>query len=161
MIDNPIDILVIEDDELVARTIAAVRKVLRDAKTDKREVHGVVMVGGVVGKVAESKNPNFQAGDYVEGYFGWQEYAVTNGEGVRKLDPALAPISTALGLLGMPGMTAYFGFLELCQPKAGDTTVVSGAAGAVGWSAARVESLSIICTTGSTPPTKTPPIPTT
>jgi leukotriene B4 12-hydroxydehydrogenase/15-oxo-prostaglandin 13-reductase len=106
---------------------------MNDAKSYAEPVKiGGVMVGGVVGKVVESKHPNFLTGDYVEGYFGWQEYAVTNGDGVRKLDPSLAPISTALSVLGMPGMTAYFGFLELCQPKAGETVVVSGAAGAVG-----------------------------
>src|SRR5947209_9722128 len=93
---------------------------------------GEVMVGGVVGKVIESKHPNFKAGDFIESRFGWQEYAVSTGSEVRKVDPTLAPISTALGILGMPGMTAYFGFLDLCQPKEGETVVVSGAAGAVG-----------------------------
>src|SRR5512138_734575 len=93
---------------------------------------GEVMVGGAVGKVLESKNANFQPGDIVEHHFGWQEYAVSDGKAVRKVDPALAPITTALGILGMPGMTAYFGFLDICQPKAGETVVVSGAAGAVG-----------------------------
>ena len=72
------------------------------------------------------------AGDFVEGLFGWQEYAVSNGKGVRKLDPALAPVSTALGVLGMPGLTAYFGLLDIGKPRAGETVVVSGAAGAVG-----------------------------
>ena len=71
---------------------------------------GQVMVGGTVGQVVQSKNPKFQAGEIFEGYWGWQEYAVSNGEKLRKLDPGLAPISTALGVLGMPGMTAYFGF---------------------------------------------------
>lgn len=93
---------------------------------------GQVMVGGTVGKVVASKNPEFQAGDIVEGYWGWQEFAVSDGQGLRKLDPSLAPVSTALGVLGMPGMTAYFGFLEICKPRPGETVVVSGAAGAVG-----------------------------
>jgi NADPH-dependent curcumin reductase CurA len=93
---------------------------------------GEVMVGGVVGQVAQSSHPAFPEGTYVEGALGWQEYAITNGKGLRKLDPALAPLSTALGILGMPGLTAYFGLLDVCQPQAGETVLVSGAAGAVG-----------------------------
>jgi NADPH:quinone reductase len=93
---------------------------------------GGVMGGGVVGRVAQSKNPAFKEGDIVEGMFGWQDYAVSDGQGVRKIDPAIAPISTALGVLGMPGLTAYFGLLEIGNPQSGETVVVSGAAGAVG-----------------------------
>jgi NADPH-dependent curcumin reductase CurA len=93
---------------------------------------GEVMTGGVVGRVMESRHPRFAEGDIVMGYFGWQEYAVSNGEGVTKVDPALAPISTALGVLGMPGLTAYFGLLEIGKANPGETVVVSGAAGAVG-----------------------------
>ncbi len=106
---------------------------MNDAKSYAPAVQlGEVMVGGVVGKVIDSKNSRFQAGDIVEHPFGWQEYGVSDGKVVRKVDPTLAPISTALGILGMPGMTAYFGFLDICQPQAGETVVVSGAAGAVG-----------------------------
>jgi leukotriene B4 12-hydroxydehydrogenase/15-oxo-prostaglandin 13-reductase len=93
---------------------------------------GEVMGGGAVGRVVESNNPAFNEGDIVEGMFGWQDYAVSNGQGVRKIDPTLAPISTALGILGVPGLTAYFGLLEIGNPKPGETVVVSGAAGAVG-----------------------------
>jgi len=93
---------------------------------------GDVMVGGTVGQVIESHQPGFAAGDFVVGAWGWQEYAAVNLATVRKLDPSQAPVSTALGVLGMPGMTAYFGFLEICRPKPGETVVVSGAAGAVG-----------------------------
>jgi NADPH-dependent curcumin reductase CurA len=93
---------------------------------------GQVMVGGTVGEVLQSKNPKFNAGEIYEGYWGWQEYAVSSGEKLRKLDPSLAPISTALGVLGMPGITAYFGLLDICAPRPGETVVVSGAAGAVG-----------------------------
>ncbi len=93
---------------------------------------GQVMVGGGVAKVIESKNPGFAAGDIVDIYMGWQQYAVSDGRGLRKLDPSIAPVSTALGVLGMPGMTAYFGLLDVCEPKAGETVLVSGAAGAVG-----------------------------
>ena len=93
---------------------------------------GQVMVGGTVSQVIESKNPAFAKGDFVVGYDGWQAYAVSKGAGVRKLDPAQAPISTALGVLGMPGMTAYVGLLDIGQPKPGETVVVSAASGAVG-----------------------------
>ncbi len=93
---------------------------------------GGVMVGGVVGQVVESRHSRFAAGEIVEGYFGWQQYALSDGAGVRKVDPSLAPISTALGVLGMPGLTAYFGLLEIGKPQPGETVVVSGAAGAVG-----------------------------
>src|SRR5579883_2516205 len=93
---------------------------------------GDVMQGGTVGQVMESKAAGFAPGDYVTGFWGWQEYATADAKTLQKLDPKLAPISTALGVLGMPGMTAYFGFLEICQPKPGETVVVSGAAGAVG-----------------------------
>jgi NADPH:quinone reductase len=93
---------------------------------------GGMMVGGGVARVIESKNPGFAAGDVVDLYMGWQEFAVSNGRGARKLDPSIAPVSTALGVLGMTGMTAYFGLLDVCDPKPGETVVVSGAAGAVG-----------------------------
>jgi len=93
---------------------------------------GQLMVGGTVGEVVQSRNSDFQLGDIVSGYWGWQEYALSGGEGLQKLDASVAPPSTALGVLGMPGMTAYFGFLEICKPKPGETVVVSGAAGAVG-----------------------------
>ena len=93
---------------------------------------GEVMRAGGIGTVIASKNAAFAVGDTVACSPGTQEYCVSDGQGLQKLDPAMAPLSTALGILGMPGMTAYFGFLDLCQPKAGETVVVSGAAGAVG-----------------------------
>ena len=93
---------------------------------------GDVMQGGTVGQVVQSKSADLAPGDFVLGQWGWQEYAAADAKGVRKLDPKLAPVSTALGVLGMPGMTAYFGFLDICEPKAGETVLVSGAAGAVG-----------------------------
>ncbi len=93
---------------------------------------GDVLGGGGVGRVLSSNSPKFAVGDHVEGMLGWQQVAVVPDKGLRKLDPAPAPLSLALGPLGMPGLTAYFGFLEICAPKAGETVVVSGAAGAVG-----------------------------
>jgi len=106
---------------------------MNDAKSYSPPVQiGEVMGAGAVGEVAASKNARFQVGDAVEGFFGWQQYAISDGEGVRKLDPLLAPVPTALSVLGMPGLTAYFGFLEIGKPRSGETVVVSGAAGAVG-----------------------------
>lgn len=106
---------------------------MNDAKSYAKPVElGEVMVGGTVGKVIESRHLGYQAGDYVEGRLGWQEYAISDGADLRKIDPSLAPLSTALGVLGMPGMTAYFGLLAICDPQPGETVVVSGAAGAVG-----------------------------
>jgi NADPH-dependent curcumin reductase CurA len=93
---------------------------------------GAVMVGRTVAEVVESKIPGYQVGDIVEAGDGWQQYGVSDASGVRKLDPAAAPISTALGVLGMPGMTAYVGLLDIGQPRAGETVAVSAAAGAVG-----------------------------
>jgi NADPH-dependent curcumin reductase CurA len=93
---------------------------------------GDLMVGGTVGQVVESKHPGFAKGDLVAGYDGWQAYGLSKGVGVRKLDPMRTPISTALGVLGMPGMTAYVGLLDIGRPKAGETVVVSAASGAVG-----------------------------
>ena len=93
---------------------------------------GAPMVGGTVGEVVKSRHPGYAAGDIVLGYGGWQDYALSSGTGLRKLDPAAAPVSTALGILGMPGMTAYVGLLEIGQPKPGETVVVAAASGAVG-----------------------------
>ena len=93
---------------------------------------GEVMTGGTVSEVIVSKHKGFAIGDVVVGYTGWQEYAASDGEGLRKLDPNLAPISTALGVLGMPGMTAYTGLLNIGEPKPGETLVVAAASGAVG-----------------------------
>jgi NADPH:quinone reductase len=93
---------------------------------------GEVMVGGVVGEVVESNDPRIGSGDVVEGMLGWQEYAVASAKSLRKVDPASAPVSTALYVLGMPGVTAYFGLLDICKPQPGETVVISAAAGAVG-----------------------------
>lgn len=93
---------------------------------------GDVMEGGTVSQVVSSKNPDWQEGDLVLAHSGWQTYALSDGKRLRRLDPDNAPISTAVGVLGMPGFTAYVGLLELGQPKAGETVVVSAASGAVG-----------------------------
>jgi NADPH-dependent curcumin reductase CurA len=87
---------------------------------------------GVVAKVLESKNEKFQVGDYVSGMLNWSTQQVSDGEGLNKVNPEKAPLSTYLGVLGMTGLTAYLGLNEIGKPKAGETIVVSGAAGAVG-----------------------------
>ena len=93
---------------------------------------GEVMVGGVVGRVLRSNDPSLSYGDYVEGFLGWQQYGIAPAKQLRKLDPQAGPLSAALSVMGMPGLTAYFGLLDICKPKRGETVVVSGAAGAVG-----------------------------
>ena len=91
-----------------------------------------VMEGGTVCEVMASNNPGFAKGDIVLAHTGWQQYALSDGAGLRKIDPKMAPISTAVGVLGMPGMTAYTGLLEIGKPKPGETVVVAAASGAVG-----------------------------
>ena len=132
------------DGELLVRTIwlsldPYMRGRMNDAKSYATPVAlGGVMTGGTVGEVIESRHPGFRAGDFVLTYGGWQAFHLARAGaqpgpfGPLKLDPAAAPISTALGVLGMPGMTAYVGLYDLAQPKAGETVVVSAAAGAVG-----------------------------
>jgi NADPH-dependent curcumin reductase CurA len=93
---------------------------------------GDVMVGGVVGRVIRSNDPSLSYNDYVEGFIGWQQYGIAQAKLLRKLDPQAGPLSAALSVMGMPGLTAYFGLLDICKPKRGETVVVSGAAGAVG-----------------------------
>ena len=91
-----------------------------------------VMTGGTVGKVIESRDTNLKAGDIVFGYGGWQDYWVHNGKTLKNVDPDIAPISTATGVLGMPGVTAYTGLLNIGKPKKGETVVVASACGPVG-----------------------------
>ena len=93
---------------------------------------GEVMRAGGAGEVVASNHPGFPVGSKVSGLFGVQQYAMSNGKGVQRVDTALAPLPTYLGVLGMTGMTAYFGLLDVGAAQAGDTVVVSGAAGAVG-----------------------------
>jgi len=93
---------------------------------------GTLMVGDAVGEVIESRAAGFVAGDIAMGNIGWQEYGVLDAGLLRKIDPSVAPISTSLGILGMPGLTAYFGLFEIGRPIPGDTVVVSAASGAVG-----------------------------
>src|ERR1700742_5394843 len=93
---------------------------------------GGVMEGGTVSEVMASNNPAFAKGDIVMSRAGWQTHAISDGKGLAKVDPNLAPISTAVGVLGMPRMTAYTGLLDIGKPHAGETVVVAAASGAVG-----------------------------
>jgi NADPH-dependent curcumin reductase CurA len=94
---------------------------------------GEVMRSRAVGEVAASRHPDYRPGEHVVGWLGWQEYAVSDGKGIiRRVEEKDIPLSAALGVLGMNGVTAYFGLLEVGQPKPGETVVVSTAAGAVG-----------------------------
>lgn len=127
-----------DDGEVLVRTnYLSVDPYMRGRMNDRASYApnvqiGEAMVGSVVGEVVASKNSDFQVGDIAVGGLGWQEYGVSDGGNLRKVDPTLAPISTALGILGMPGLTAYFGLLEICDPQPGETVFVSAAAGAVG-----------------------------
>ena len=112
---------------------------MRQAKSYAASLEiGDVVLGGSVGQVIKSNHPNFHEGDIVKAYLGWQEYGVAAGDAIQKVDSSLAPISTALGVLGMPGLTAYFGLLEVGQLKDGEHVLVSGAAGAVGSTAGQI-----------------------
>jgi NADPH-dependent curcumin reductase CurA len=93
---------------------------------------GEPMVAGTVSEIVQSNRPEFVPGDIVLSYTGWMDYAISNGSDLRKLDPKQAPVQTALGVLGMPGMTAYTGMRNIGVPKLGETVVVAAAAGPVG-----------------------------
>ncbi len=107
---------------------------MNDTKSYAKPIQiGDVITGGAVGEVISSKCKDFNKGDIVEGFsLGWQEYSICSSSVIRKIDPNLAPIQTALGVLGMPGLTAYFGLFHIGKPIPGDTIVVSAASGAVG-----------------------------
>lgn len=99
---------------------------------------GEAMSGGAVGRVVVSRHPDFAEGDWVLHMLGWREWALSDGRHVWKVDPAVAPVSTALGVLGIPGFTAYYGLHEIGRPKPGETVFVSGASGAVGSAAGQI-----------------------
>jgi NADPH-dependent curcumin reductase len=106
---------------------------IRGARSYAQPVEvGAVMEGRVVGEVARSRDPGFREGDYVLGGYGWLLYSAVPGAGLLKLDPAEAPLSAALGVLGMPGLTAYVGLSDIGRPQRGEAVVVSAASGAVG-----------------------------
>jgi len=126
-----------EGEVLIKTLYLSVDPYMRGRMSDRKSyvapfVVGEAIAGGVIGEVLESQSGAFRAGDIVTGHLKWQLYSVAKGEQVRKVDAGLAPITTALGALGMTGLTAYFGLLEIGRPMPGETVVVSGAAGAVG-----------------------------
>jgi len=116
---------------------------------------GETMVGGAVSEVLRSEAAGYAAGDIVFGYSGWQDYWTSDGkhlQGLRKVDPELAPVTTALGVLGMPGMTAYTGLYNIGQPQAGETLVVAAASGPVGslvGQIAKIEGCRVVGVAGS------------
>ncbi|PML15042.1 NADP-dependent oxidoreductase [Vibrio breoganii] len=135
---NTADLPIIKEGEVLLRSVYLsldpyMRGRMSDAKSYADPVAiGEVMVGGTVCQVTESKNSDFAVGEWVLAYTGWQDYGVSNGEGLIKLGMNPEHPSYALGVMGMPGFTAYMGLLDIGQPKAGETVVVAAATGAVG-----------------------------
>lgn len=127
-----------EDGEVLVRVLVLsldpyMRGRMDEAKSYARPVAiGETMEGGAVGEVIASRSPRFAEGDIVMGMFGWASHGVLPANMVRKVDPDLAPVSTALGVLGMPGLTGWFGLTEHGRPEPGETLVVGAATGAVG-----------------------------
>ncbi|MBN35656.1 MAG: NADP-dependent oxidoreductase [Rhodospirillaceae bacterium] len=128
----------VADGEVLIRTIYLtldpyMRGMMEDAESyDDPIPLGGVIVGSTVSEVVESRDPSLAPGDIVESYVGWQSHAVVPAAHLRRIDPNLAPITTALGVLGMPGLTAYHGLLKVGLPRSGETVFVSAASGAVG-----------------------------
>ena len=126
-----------EGELLVKAKFISVDPYMRGRMNDSKSYIGAFETGkpingGIVARVTESRHPGFKEGDAVIGAMSWQEIQVVKADQVSKIDMIAAPLSYHLGILGMPGMTAYFGLLDIGKPKAGETVVVSGAAGAVG-----------------------------
>ena len=134
----------LNDGEVLVRTLyISVDPYLRGRMREGRSyvppfAIGEVIRSGVVCEVIESRAPDFAAGDIVTGMLSWRLYNMAKAGELRKVDPKIAPVTTALGVLGMPGLTAYFGLLDIGQPKQGETAVVSGAAGAVGMTVCQI-----------------------
>ncbi|MCM3782486.1 NADP-dependent oxidoreductase [Neobacillus mesonae] len=127
-----------EEGQVVVRSIyLSVDPYMRGRMNDSKSYVppyplGEVITGGVVGEIIESRSDQFKKGDKVLGMLGWQLYNVTNADKLQKVDEKIAPLSAYLSVIGMTGLTAYFGLMDIGRPKAGETVVVSGAAGAVG-----------------------------
>ncbi|WP_240374852.1 NADP-dependent oxidoreductase [Bacillus piscicola] len=128
----------IQEKEVLVRTLyVSVDPYMRGRMQDQKSYVppfplGEVINGGVIGEVVGSRSDFFTKGDIVTGSLDWQKFSAVREDNIRKIDPEVAPISTHLGILGMPGLTAYFGLLDIGAPQKGETVVVSGAAGAVG-----------------------------
>ena len=128
----------LDDGDVLVRTLyLSVDPYMRSRMNDRKSYVppfklNEPIVGGVVGEVVESRSTSFTTGDIVSGMLSWRLYSAAKAEELHKIDPKIAPITTALNILGIPGLTAYFGLLDICNPQPGETVVVSGAAGAVG-----------------------------
>lgn len=138
LMEQPLDTALGADEVLIAARYFSVDPYMRIGQSSKptydTEAHPLdtVQQGGVVGQVLASNAAGYASGDWVYSYAGWQTHARVHASGLQRLDPAQAPVTTALGVLGMPGRTAWFGLTESGKPHAGEVVVVSGAAGAVG-----------------------------
>ncbi len=135
-----------EGQVLIRNAFLSVDPYMRGRMNDMRSyvapyALGEAMTGGAVGRVVESRNDRWPEGSWVVHQLGWREWALSDGHGLLRVDPSLAPVSTALGVLGMPGFTGWYGLTELGQPAQGETVFVSGAAGAVGSVAGQVAKL--------------------
>ena len=135
-----------EGEVLVRNIYMSVDPYMRGRMNDRKSYVppfqlGEPLEGGCVGRVVESNKGPFQVGDYVTGMLGWREYFVSDGQGLVVVDPAIAPIQSYLGTLGMPGLTAYAGLLHIGRPKEGDTVFVSAASGAVGSTVSQIAKL--------------------
>ena len=137
LVETPVDATLATDEVLVANRYISVDPYMRIQQAardswEKPNPLNTLQQAGVVGQVVASANAQFSPGDWVSAYTGWERYSKVHANALTPLDPAQAPVTNALGVLGMPGRTAWFGLMEAGQPRPGDTVVVSGAAGAVG-----------------------------
>jgi NADPH-dependent curcumin reductase CurA len=135
-----------EGQVLIRNALFSVDPYMRPRMNDVRSyvapfTLGEAMTGGAVGQVAASRNPRYSEGDWVLHQLGWREWALSDGAALRRLDTGAAPVSTALGVLGMPGFTAWYGLFVLGRPEPGETVLVSGAAGAVGSAAGQMAAI--------------------
>lgn len=126
-----------EGQVLIKNIYMSVDPYMRGRMVDRRSYVppfqiGEALTGGCVGEVVQSEHPEYQVGEFVMGFLGWREYYLSDGRGLNKVNPRLAPLSAYLGTAGMPGQTAYWGLLDIGKPVAGETVFVSAAAGAVG-----------------------------
>ena len=128
---------------LVKNAFVSVDPGMRGRLSGRASYTAPVPIGGVlgsasIGQVVESRHPKYAVGDWVAAAFGWQEYGLGDGAGMRKVEDLRTPPSAQIGVLGIPGLTAYFGLLDIGQPKPGETVLVSTAAGAVGSAAGQI-----------------------
>ena len=142
-----VELPVIRDGDVLLEGIYySVDPYMRGRMNDKKSyappfATGKPLSGGVVAKVIESKSGNFKSGDIITGNLPWQKKMIAAEKDIRKIDTGIAPASFYLGILGMTGLTAYFGLMHIGKPKAGETVVVSGAAGAVGMVAGQIAAI--------------------